>query len=95
METRYPSTSSGGGNVLAGAVNSNGAVAYSNGLTITTQSDNVIITVTGNFPYCKQQRKVVTSRTTAKVYEVSYSGGSAIIHATSGSAWPCVFIVSL
>ncbi|MFN8320103.1 MAG: hypothetical protein U0V54_11865, partial [Saprospiraceae bacterium] len=90
-----PSTSSGGGNVLAGAVNSNGAVAYSNGLTITTQSDNVIITVTGTSLTASNNAIVVTSRTTAKAYEVSYSGGSAIIHATSGSAWPCAFIVSL
>jgi hypothetical protein len=90
-----PSTSSGGGNVLAGAVNSNGAVAYSNGLTITTQSDNVVITVTGTSLTASNNAIVVTSRTTAKAYEVSYSGGAAIIHATSGSAWPCAFIVSL
>jgi hypothetical protein len=84
----------GGGGVLAGAVNSNGAVAYTNGLTITTQSDNVIVTVPGNPLTASNNAIVVTSRTTAKAYEVTYSGGSAIIHANSGSAWPCAFIVA-
>ncbi|HRG22183.1 MAG TPA: hypothetical protein PLQ57_14170, partial [Saprospiraceae bacterium] len=90
-----PSTGGGGGGVLAGAVNSNGAVAYNNGLTITTQSDNIVITVAGTSLTANNNAIVVTSRTTAKAYEVSYSGGSAIIHATSGAAWPCAFIVAL
>jgi hypothetical protein len=85
-----PSTGSGG--VSGGAVNSSGQVAYANGVSITTQGSDVVVSASGGLT-ASNNALVVTSRGTGKTYSVSYSGGSAIISSTTGDAWPCAFIL--
>lgn len=89
---RPMTVTSGGGGVLGGAVNGSGGVAYSNGVTISIQGNDIVVSASGSLT-ASNNALVVTSRTTGKVYNVTYNGGSAIISATSGEAWPCAFIL--
>ncbi|HZV69036.1 MAG TPA: hypothetical protein VFG10_05805 [Saprospiraceae bacterium] len=88
-----PSTPSSSGSTLAGAVGAAGNTVFNNGLIISTNGDNVIIGVTGQTLTANNNALVVTSRTTAKTYSISYTSGNAIITATSGPAYPCSFLL--
>jgi hypothetical protein len=89
---RPQSPATGSGGLSGGALNSSGQVAYANGVSITTQGSDVIVTASGGLT-ASNNALVVTSRGTGKIYSVSYSGGSAVISSNTGDAWPCAFIL--
>jgi hypothetical protein len=80
--------------VYSGAVGAGGAVLFANGMNVNASGDNIQISITGVTLTASNNALVVTSRTTAKTYAITYSGGNAIISATSGAAYPCSFILT-
>ncbi len=81
--------------LLAGAVGPSGAILYNTGLNISDNGEQVIIGVTGVTLTASNNALVATSRTTGKTLVVTYTGGNAVIAATSGVAFPCSFILML